>query len=383
MSDKDTQTDADSQTDGTSDSGGRKRALFIVAGLFLLFAIAAGVYWFLHRNLVSTDDAFIHADIVQVAARIPGTVTKVYISDNEHVEAGQPLVKLDPTDYRVAVAQAKANLSAAKAKHASSVSQIKLIKKTSAAAISHAQAALASTQAAAANAQADLKRYQQLYAKDEIAQQRVAQARTAVKTADARVRQAQAQLAQAQAAPQKIAAKQAQAQAARAGIKQARAALKQARLNLSYTNIRAPQSGTIAKKNVLPGSKVAAAQAMMAVVSDHPWVIANFKETQLTHMQPGQPVSIEVDTYPDHTFHGHVDSIQAGTGAAFSLLPPQNASGNFVKVVQRIPVKIVFDKLPEDARFELVPGMSVVPTVNVAPDQHHETKSANGTRSGE
>lgn len=361
------QADTTQQDESTEeDHRGRRRALFIVITLFVVFGAAIAVYWFMHRNLVSTDDAFIQADVVHIAPRIPGTVTKVYVNDNDRVKEGQLLVQLDPTDYEAALAQAKANLASAKADHASSKSAMQLVKKTSAASIDHARAALASARAAASNAHTNLKRYKTLYAKDEIAQQRVDTARTQVKTADARVRQAQAGLTQAQAAPEKIAAKKAQSKAASARILQARAALKQAQLNLAYTKIRAPQAGKITQKAILPGSQVAASQSMFAIVANDPWVIANFKETQLTHMRPGQPVTMTVDAYPDHTFHGHVQSMQSGTGAAFSLLPPQNASGNFVKVVQRVPVKIVFDDLAHTGLM-LAPGMSVEPSVNTAP----------------
>lgn len=357
-------------------TNGRRRALFIVLLLFALAALGVGIYWWSVRNLESTDDAFIAADVVQVAPRVSGAVTQVLVSDNQVVKAGDLLVKLDPSDYQAAVARAQANLAAAQASHRSSMSDVQLTRATGTAGIDSAKAALTSVRAEARNAQANLKRYQTLYSKDEISQQRVDQAKTAADTATARVQQARAELARAKTAPQQLAAKQAQTESASANIAQARAALEQAQLNLSYTQIRAPQAGKIAQKSVLAGSRVAPGQAMMAVVADNAWIVANFKETQLTRIRPGQPVDIAVDAYPDRTFHGHVQSVQSGTGAAFSLLPPQNATGNFVKVVQRVPVKIVFDDLP-DPHPVLAPGMSAEPTVNVAPHAQTHTTSAN------
>jgi len=162
-----------------------------------------------------------------------------------------------------------------------------------------------------------------------------------------------------------VAQSSSRAEGSKADAEKARAEVAQATLNLSYTKIIAPADGYVTKKNVEPGAFVQVGQSLMAIVRPNVWVTANFKETQLTHMHPGQPVTVSVDTYPDATFHGRVDSIQRGTGARFSLLPPENATGNFVKVVQRIPVKIVFDRPEELAKYRLVPGMSVVPEVNV------------------
>lgn len=354
-------------------NGSRRRALLIAALVVLTCAIAASAYLWLTRNLVSTEDAFIHADIVQIAPRVTGTIAEVYVQNNEHVAAGALLVKLDPTDYKVALAQAKANLTAARARYRSRKRSIALLQATGEAAIEQAEAALASAQAQARMAATTLGRYQQLYARDEISQQRLDQARTKTDTANALVQQARAQLAKARTAPQQVAVKKAQAKTAAAKVAQAKAALKQAQLNLSYTKIRAPQPGHVTNKAILPGAQVRAGQVMMAVVSDHPWVIANFKETQITRIHPGQPVNIEIDAYPALEFRGHVQSIQRGTGAAFSLLPPQNATGNFVKVVQRVPVKIVFDHIPTPQELVLAPGMSVVPTINVAAE-HESTK---------
>jgi membrane fusion protein, multidrug efflux system len=196
----------------------------------------------------------------------------------------------------------------------------------------------------------------------------VRQAQAQVAARQAELEQARARLASARSAPVQVAQSHSRAQGSKADVEKARAEVEQAALNLSYTKIYAPTDGYVTKKNVDPGVYVKEGQALMAIVQPNVWVTANFKETQLTHMHPGQPVEISVDTYPDATFHGRVQSIQRGTGSRFSLLPPENATGNYVKVVQRIPVKIVFDHPSELAEHLLVPGMSVVPVVNVKAD---------------
>jgi len=196
----------------------------------------------------------------------------------------------------------------------------------------------------------------------------VHQAEAQTSARQAQLEQANARLASAQSAPVQVAQSSSRAEGSKADVEKARAEVEQADLNLSYTKIYAPTAGHVTKKNVEPGVFVQVGQALMAIVPPKVWVTANFKETQLTHMKPGQPATISVDTYPGQTFHGRVDSIQRGTGSRFSLLPPENATGNFVKVVQRIPVKIVFDRTEELAKYLLVPGMSVVPEVNVKAD---------------
>jgi membrane fusion protein (multidrug efflux system) len=193
-----------------------------------------------------------------------------------------------------------------------------------------------------------------------------AEAQTAAR--QAQLEQANARLTSAQSAPVQVAQSSSRAEGSKADAEKARAEVEQATLNLSYTRIYAPAAGHVTKKNVEPGIFVQVGQSLMAIVPPDVWITANFKETQLTHMRPGQPVTVSVDTYPGETFHGRVDSIQRGTGSRFSLLPPENATGNFVKVVQRIPVKIVFDRPEELAKYLLVPGMSVVPEVNVKAD---------------
>jgi membrane fusion protein, multidrug efflux system len=318
---------------------------------------------------------------------------------------------LDEAEQAVTAAEAmvqnaQALAAAAKSQQGEALAQVAFAK----AALDQAQAETLAVEAKYQQASQDLKRYQEMARSNTISPQQLDHAVTdermaaadlnaarskvatqqsllkraeaALKAAEDNVRQAQAQVAARQAqleqanarltsarsAPVQVAQSSSRAEASKADAAKARAEVEQATLNLSYTKIYAPADGYVTKKNVEPGVFVQEGQSLMAIVRPNVWVTANFKETQLTHMRPGQPAAVSVDTYPDKTFHGRVDSIQRGTGSRFSLLPPENATGNFVKVVQRIPVKIVFDRPEELAKYRLVPGMSVVPEVNVKAD---------------
>jgi membrane fusion protein, multidrug efflux system len=325
-------------------------------------------------------------------------------------------VELTRADTRAGVQQARANVQQARSGVASSranaasersrVSQAAAVVATAQANVDQARSQLAAAEAEAIRANADVARYQELFTKDEISRQRLDQAIAAARTANAQVeaargkvtaaeaqvnearsaesasaenaRKAQTQiggaqaqvnealgrLAQANTAPQQVAVSQAQAETAGASIEQLRAAVEQAELELSYTKIHAPERGRVTRKSVEEGAIVQVGQPLLAIVPGDVWVTANFKESQLGKVKPGQSVEINVDAYPDKAFKGHVDSIQAGTGARFSLLPAENATGNYVKVVQRVPVKIVFDE-SSDPQHMLAPGMSVVPEVKV------------------
>ncbi|HYB43835.1 MAG TPA: HlyD family secretion protein [Candidatus Methylomirabilis sp.] len=411
-------------------------AVLGLAALVLLGAVGYGGYlWRYSRAHVSTDDAFIAGHISPVSARISGTVVGVSANDNQDVKAGDVLVTLDPKDFQVALALAKASVEAARGELLNAIANVPLADTTTRSAEHEADASLAavmsgleisqhdleqrrsearSRQGAAAaaeaavqaaesdfertrldrdriqalfqkklvasqdfdhadasfkNAQAmlDMARHKLAQSRDEAAQAGAAvQAQTsAVAQARQRVTQAQAVLANATGQRQQVKVREATVEAARARLQLAEANLAQAQLNLEYTTIRAPYDGRVTKKTVEVGQVVQAGQSLLAVVDlDDVWVIANYKETELTHVRPGQRASVSVDTYPDVVFRGKVDSIQGGSGAVFSLLPPENATGNYVKVVQRIPVKIVL--LPgENARHLLVPGMSVVPTISL------------------
>ena len=358
----------------------------------LLLAAVGGAYWFSRRNFESTDDAFIDGNAILIAPRVGGEVARLWIDDNQRVEAGDLLLEIDPRDYQAALDDALARLAQAKAREASARADLQLIRASTTADIALAKSTLegaqaqveraraeqAARQAEFDRAQANLPRYENLAkanaASREALDQAVAAARMstanlkaaqrAVQAATASVAEAEARVAQAETAPQQIAVKEADLQAAAAQVEAAQANVDQARLNLSYTRIVAPAEGYITKRSVNVGDVVQKDQTLATLVSGMPWVTANFKETQLTRMRPGQPADIEIDAYPAVTFRGHVDSVQRGTGARFSLLPAENATGNYVKVVQRVPVKIVFDEVP-GPDLSLGLGMSVIPSVNV------------------
>ena len=377
----------------------------------VILAVLAGASVPLYRYIMSyesTDDAQIDGYIYPVSSRVTGYVTRVTVDENQYVEAGTVLVQLDPKDYEVAVANAKSTVANDQASAASQQTNVPLTDVNTSSQLSSSQAdvenanaglaaaqrtfeaAQASLRQAEANdlkAQDDVNRYQPLAAKDEIPQQRYTQAvdtqkataaavesarasaaaaEQAVSQARARIAQAEAQLQYAQTRPQQISVQQSRAQAAEAETQRAMATLEQAKLNLQYATIVAPVSGIVGQRSVQPGQNVSPGQQLMTVVpldTENIWVTANFKETQLTFMRPGQPVKISVDTY-DREYDGHVLNIAGASGARYSLLPPENATGNYVKVVQRIPVKILFEK-GQDPQHLLRPGMSVEPKVRV------------------
>jgi membrane fusion protein, multidrug efflux system len=379
----------------------RRRTLIIVGAIVLL--IGGVLLWRYLSTYESTDDAQVDVHLYPVSARISGYVIKVNVDDNQWVQAGTVLVEIDPKDYEVAVAQAEANLANAEATAQSlnitvpitSVNTTSQLRST-ASDIENTQAGIiaAQRQLTAAHAQVeeaeandvrvqdDLKRYKLLVDKREVAQQVYDQALASAKASTAAVaaaqanesaaqqfvHQAQSKLVEAEAnhqsaetGPQQVSSTKARVRAAIADVEQKRAQLQQAQLNLQYTKIIAPVSGEV-NKSVVVGLNVQAGQQMLTVVPlDQVWVTANFKETQLRHMKVGQRAKIHVDS-SGHTFKGHVDSIAGATGPTFSLLPPENATGNYVKIVQRIPVKIVLDA-GENSNRELRPGMNVVPNV--------------------
>ena len=380
----------------------RRRNMVIVVGAVVL-AVAGLLLWRYLSSYESTDDAQVDVHLYPVSARISGYVAKVNVGDNQWVQQGDVLVEIDPTDYQVAVAQAQASLANAEATARSlnitvpitSVNSTSQLTFTASgiddarAAISSAEKQLAAAhqqvEAAVANdvrAQDDLHRYKVLVDTREVSQQIYDQALAAAKSSTANVaaaqaneaaaqqfvQQAQSRLSQAtanheyaQTGPQQVSSTKARVQAAIADVQQKRALLHQAELNLQYTRIVAPVSGEVTK-TVVVGLNVQPGQQMLTVVPlEDIWITADFKETQMKHMQPGQPVEISVDSN-DRTYKGHVDSIAGATGPLFSVLPPENATGNYVKIVQRIPVKILLDP-GENRDRQLRPGMSVEPTV--------------------
>lgn len=332
--------------------------MVVVALLALAGALAAGVWWRHAKGIAETDDAFIAGHVTSVSLQVAGRVLEVVVDDNQEVKAGDTLLKLDTAPFQVAVQQAGADLSEAERKLQEAISQ----HKAALALADQAKADALSAQAQASNASTDLSRYARLVKSGAVSQQAEDNAETLARTTGASHQAAQKRAAATDA---QAALAQTQIETARAGVDKARALLDKALLDLSYTQLKASVDGRVTKKAVEPGDYVQVGQAVMNLVRDDLWVVANFKETQLKGMKPGQKVDITVDAYPDRNFQGHVDSLQAGTGAVFSLLPPQNASGNYVKVVQRVPVKIVFDLKPNQEDLHLAPGMSVVPRVRV------------------
>ena len=366
---------------------------FRILGLVLLaVAVAGGGWWVATRNHVTTDDAFVDGTVVQVSPQVGGRVVAVHFDDNDRVERGALLVEIDPRDYQAAADAAKASLDAALARRDSAQADLDLTRVTSGADYIRAESALAgarervaqarstadAAQADSVRAAADAVRYRELFAGRNASRQRLDQAeaeargnqsrwraaKAAVADAEAQVAQATAQLKSASTAAQQVKMKEAALALAEAQVEQAQASLRTAQLNLSYTSVVAPQAGRLSKKAVAVGDTVQRDQVLTQLVAGQPWVVANYKETQLTRMLPGQPATVTVDAYPDLRLRGHVDSFQPGTGARFALLPPENATGNYIKVVQRVPVKIVLDD-PEAAAKFLALGMSVIPDVDV------------------
>ncbi|MDE3010283.1 MAG: HlyD family secretion protein [Pseudomonadota bacterium] len=364
------------------------------AGVLLLAAVAGAWLWYSGRDIETTDDAFIESDVVNIAPRVGGTVLSVAVKDNQMVKTGDLLFEIDPRDFQLRVDQSQAALAAAEARVTVARDDTALVQASTTAVISQAEAGVAAAEASLAQAQAqarasesqtrladtDVERYKALVARDEIPRQRLDQAITTAESAhaqleaahkmvgngEAQLRQAQGRLAEARTAPRQVAVKQAQVGSLSADIVTARAQLALARQDLAYTRVLAPGDGRVTRKSVLVGQVLQGNQTALAIVSANPWVTANFKETQLTRMAVGQAVTLKVDAFPGRELLGHIDSLQPGTGARFSLLPPENATGNYVKVVQRVPVKIVFDEPPE-VLARLAPGMSVEPRVQLAP----------------
>jgi membrane fusion protein (multidrug efflux system) len=311
-------------------------------GLGILAVLIAVLIWWLNaRHYESTDDAFIDTRTVQVSAQVAGQIVAVPVTDNENVAAGAILVRIDPRDYQAAVEQAEASIANFEAQIGAQQANIDQAQKQ----VTQAEAALQFSQQQNARAQ-------ELLARGAGTEQQSQQTAADLKQKTAALAGAQANVISAQK----------QLVVLRAQRKSAQANLDKAVIDLSRTTISVAEDGRVAKLTAAVGNYAQPGQILMTLVPARVWVTANFKETQLADMKIGQPVDIAVDAFPAHTFHGHVDSIQAGSGAAFSLLPPENATGNFVKVVQRVPVKIVFDDAPG---VYLGPGMSVVPSVRV------------------
>ena len=384
----------------------RRRGI-LVAVVVVIVLVAAGIWW---RSTFSedTDDAQVNGHLIQVSSRIAGQVLKVYVSENQLVKAGDPIADLDPKDFQVAVQNAEAALASAKANAVALGVAVPILNINTGSTLSSANVDVSSAQAGVAQAerqleavkarvvqaqanntkaQADLERYRPLVEKDVISKQQwdaavaaadaakagladatatQAAAEQGVRLARDKAMQAQAMLKYAQTGPQQVAAQSAKAKQAEAQVQQAQAQLDIAKLNLSYTKVVAPVAGIITRKSVEVNQNVASGQNLLTLVQlDDLWVTANFKETQLRHMQAGQAVTIHVDS-TGRDYDGKITQIGGATGSVLSLFPPENATGNYVKVVQRVPVRIDFtDLAKEDSEHQLRPGLSVEPKVRV------------------
>jgi len=343
----------------------RRRPWVTLIGLVILALLIAGgvYYWLLTRNVESTDDAYTDGRAVIVAPQVPGVVMSLDIADNQFVHEGDPLIHIDSRQYENDRQLAEGALATAKSQLDGQKLGAEIARKNFPALLDQAKAQLASADAQLAKAQADYNRQTSL-SRQATSQQDVDAARAALQQAHAQVALANAQVVQNSPVPQRIGETDAQVGQLSGQVEQAQARLAQAELNLSWTVVKAPQSGWITKRNVEKGNYVTAGQQILAIVTPEVWVTANFKETQLADMRPGQKVRISVDAYPDLDLRGHVDSIQLGSGSKFTAFPPENATGNFVKVVQRVPVKIVIDS-GLDPKVPLPLGISVEPTVTV------------------
>jgi membrane fusion protein, multidrug efflux system len=337
-----------------------RRPLALSLGALLLASVAGGgyVYWDKASHYESTDDAFIAARQFAIASKVSGYVTAVPVTDNQHVEAGQVIARIDDRDYRTALAQAEAQVEAAQASITNFDTQITVQQ----AQVAQNESQMQQQQASLTFAQQQASRYSNL-AKDGWGTVQDAQQYTSQQ------RQGEAALQSARSAlvgaARQLAVLKAQLGSAQANLAQADAQRDQAKLNLSYTIVTAAQPGRVLQLSGAVGQYAQPGTALTMFVPDDIWVTANFKETQLDHMRPGDKVALRIDAYPDRTVEGHVASVQPGSGTAFSLLPAENATGNYVKIVQRVPVKIVLDNPPADVA--LGPGMSVVPTVRADP----------------
>jgi membrane fusion protein (multidrug efflux system) len=353
------------QDDAERDTRRKRRPLVIIIGVVVVLLLVAGglYYWIANRNLESTDDAYTDGRAITIAPQISGVVLSLNVTDNQFVKKDQLLIHIDPRQYVNDRDQAEGALATAKAQYEGQQFGAEIARKNFPAQLEQAKAQLASAEANLVKAQSDYNRQQGL-PKPATSQQDVDAATASLKQAQAQVELAQAQVLQNSPVPQRIGETDTQVGQLKGQVEQAQARLDQANLNLSYTFVRAPQDGWITKRNVEAGNYVTAGQQIFSIVAPEVWITANFKENQLADMRRGQKAKITIDAYPSLDLRGHVDSIQMGSGSKFTAFPPENATGNFVKVVQRVPVKIVIDSgLNPDIPLPL--GISAEPTVTV------------------
>ncbi|EJJ0546615.1 MULTISPECIES: HlyD family secretion protein [Cronobacter] len=341
-----------------------KKPLIILGIVVVIMVIGAIIWWFMTRNLETTDDAFIEGDAVTVAPKVAGYVTELRVKDNQRVKKGDLLVVIDPRDATAQRDQAQAQLSLAESQLHQAQAQLALAKVQYPAQRDQAKAQVLRAQAELANARAEYQRQRGVDPRA-TSKQNIDAANAQLRSAEAGLANAQAQLEVAEQVQLQIRQQETNVEARQSQVEQARAQLQTAELNLSYTEVRAPFDGYVTKRNVQNGTLVQAGSALFSIVSPDIWVVANFKESQLERMRPGNKVEISVDAFPDLELEGHVESIQQGSGSRFSAFPAENATGNFVKIVQRVPVKIVIDKGLENWNQPLPLGLSVEPEVTV------------------
>jgi membrane fusion protein (multidrug efflux system) len=343
-------------------TNGPRRRILVIGAVIGALGLFFGIRYFLYASShEDTDDAYVTGYTHQISSRITGTVEEVLVDDNWHVTAGQPLLKLDPRDYQVALEKDRASYVQARAQLVQASAQIPLAE----AQLAQAQAQEDSSKANSDYLQRTFERNRQLFyqGRGVISKQDLDTAQSQAETSVATYK---ANLAAVNVARENVQVAHAQEEAARAQANAAMAQVKNSELQLSYCTIVAPVSGRIAQKTVQTGNRVSVGQALIAVVEDNVWIVANLKETQLERVRVGQPVEIKIDALPHYRFSGRVDSLQPGTGSNFALLPPDNATGNFIKIVQRVPAKILFD--PESiktVRDKIVPGLSAVPSIAI------------------
>jgi len=397
------------ETERSDKAPQKSRRRFIIIGVVMVLIVGALLFWWHSTFYEDTDDAQINGHLIQISSRIAGQVIKVYVEENSEVKAGDPICDLDPKDLQVAVQQDEANLQSAEAAYEAAKVNVPItgintgstLRSTSSdvqgseaqVAMSRqqmqgAQAQVAQAEANYTKAKLDLERYTPLVQKDVISKQQfdqavatagadkaaldnakanVAAAQSQIRVSEERVKQAVAQFQNAQSAPQQLQAQRAKADQAAAMVEQARAQLEQAKLNLSYGKIVAPVNGIVTRKSVEVNQNVSVGQNLMTLVSlDDIWITANFKETQLREMRAGQPVVVSVDAYGGRKYDAKITQIGGATGSVLSLFPPENATGNYVKVVQRVPVRIDLNDPKDENRDHLLrPGLSVEPKVRV------------------
>jgi membrane fusion protein, multidrug efflux system len=353
------------ETENTARRRGKARSLLPwIGGVAGIIALILGIWWWLStRNTESTDDAFTDGRAVTISPQISGVVASLDVADNQFVHKGQPLIHIFPRQYKIDRDSAQGALDTAKSQLDGLRLGAEIARKNFPAQLAQARAQLQSAQAAEARAASDFQRQISL-PKKATTQQEVDAATAALKQAKAQVALAEAQVLQAEPVPQRIGEADTQVGQLQGQVETAQARLDQANLNLFWTVVTAPQEGWVTRRNVEQGNYLVPGQQIMAIVTPEVWVTANFKETALDRIRPGQEADISVDAYPHLKLKGHVDSIQLGSGSKFTAFPPENATGNFVKIVQRVPVKIVIDS-GLDPKQPLPLGISVQPTVRL------------------